>query len=124
MQEIFAPLNTALHAEQYSIVDLLDVIGGFALEPGQHNIAAALALHSRDYLEENPGKTLEGSSVMSEAYRRTFFDAEKSAIYGTDEVIKLGPVAVKSFVAFLIDGLQADREHGAGASNYSSTSHH
>lgn len=113
-QTIFARMATAMRNNSYLESDLYDLIGSFAEvaddNPGYSRIAAALAYHARDIVIET-GPPESYTELMIEVYRRTFFDAEFAAIYGTQDL--QGSPFLTQFASFVTDAVNAE-VHTAG----------
>ena len=83
-----SPVNEQLHQElavvlgqiELTDVDLFDLLGYFASV--QPDMAHALCYHIRDILGETE-EDADYSQVVTEAYRRAFFDEETAKRYGT-----------------------------------------
>lgn len=102
MQAIFAPLHANLIAQQLTDVDLLDLIAGFT---GTNPLYAhAIASHARDFMTESnaAGEEVSYSAIISEAYRRTFFDRETAETHGTQGMLDQGEAMLEAFVNHLI----------------------
>lgn len=124
MEQIFAPLRVAMLSHPYTLGDLLEVVGRFAQSPGQQHIAAAVSFHASDVLAEHDGVVLPYNELIAEAYRRTFFDAEKAAIYQTDQMLLQGPEHMKQFADYLIGSIGMDTTQVAAGSSHTSTARH
>lgn len=101
----FAPLKHAIEQQELSDVDLLDFIGGYALD--NPRITQALAFHARDYLIEAGSSDVTYSAVIAEVYRRTFFDPDTSKLYGTDGVFASRD-ALREFADMMTQRLTVD----------------
>lgn len=94
---IFADLETVLRRTEYTDVDLFDLIGSFS--DSSPTIAKAMSFHARDIL----GSTNEEANytdIMVEVFRRTFFDDEMAARYGTNMMIG-NPVQARGLVDYI-----------------------
>ncbi len=105
---IFSKLEKAMVARKYASKDLFHIIGAFVEDCPV--VSRALAFHSRDILSEIETQKIEFdyTEVVVEAYRRTFFDTELAARYGTDEFPKQGIEHLTSFVEFLLSNFKID----------------
>lgn len=108
MENIFAPLRSALLAQTYTLPDVLEVIGGFAQAEGQQHIATAISFHASDFIAERTGSDVPYNELLAEAYRRTFFDAEKAAKYNTDHILLQGEEYMRQFADYLIGCIDMD----------------
>lgn len=113
IETIFAKLDKAIRKEKYEAADLFALIGSFIQEaPG---IAYAMSQHASEILA--PGHPIPYGTytdVAVEVYRRTFFDPEEAAKYGTDQMVN-DPVALDHFVNFLISPENAAAPHQINA---------
>ncbi len=102
MQAIFAPLHDNLIAQQLTDVDLLDLIAGFT--GTNPTYAHAITSHARDFMAERnaAGEEVSYSAIISEAYRRTFFDRETAETYGTQGMLDQGDEMLEAFVNHLL----------------------
>lgn len=102
MQAIFAPLHANLIAQSLTDVDLLDLIAGFT--GTNPTYAHAIASHARDFMNESNAAQSEVSysAIISEAYRRTFFDRETAETYGTQGMLEQGEEMLQAFVNHLL----------------------
>jgi len=126
LQTIFHPLDDAIRHNPMDYTDLLDLIGQFAEHTPQ--VSQALAFHSRDYLvemaeAEGDGVVIDFSRVISEAYRRTFFDPKYTPMYGTDSVFP-GKDGLRKLVDYLVGNMQMDTaQAGRGSVHLPPASH-
>lgn len=102
MQAIFAPLHDNLIAQQLTDVDLLDLIAGFT--GTNPTYAHAITSHARDFMTERnaAGEEVSYSAIISEAYRRTFFDRDTAETYGTQGMLDQGDEMLEAFVNHLL----------------------
>lgn len=124
MEHIFAPLRSALLAHNYTLPDLLEVIGCFAQSEGQQHIATAISFHASDYIAENKGGEVQYNALLAEAYRRTFFDPEKAAKYNTDHILLQGETHMQQFADYLIGSINIDNAEAAAGTSHTSVRHH
>lgn len=99
----FDLLRTAMMSQDFGIIDLLDMVSGFIKD--QPQVGFAFTRHTGDILRELDEDTSEDVSfswVISESYRRTFFDVEAASLYGT-ETIASNTGAMDEMAAFLIE---------------------
>lgn len=108
MQAVFEPLSQKLQTRVFTDIDLLELIGEFA--GNNPPVAVALAFHARDILTEHDKADThtEYTQVVIETYRRTFFDADAAALYGTQHIPQQGPEALGELSKYLIHCLDAD----------------
>ena len=102
IQVIFEPLRVAIENEPYTAADLMSFLGNLVdVDPA---VARAACLHASDIFHEpQGGKTF--SWVITEIYRRTFFDAPYAALYGTTKLLDRGEDTLKQMVEHLLAGL-------------------
>ena len=111
IQEIFQPLHDILMAGDMEDSDVFDLLGNFSQETPA--IAVAMSFHIRDYILERAEEQFGWNEVISEAYRRTFFDEPHARKYGTQEMLERGPDYLKKFVDYMTGNLKMD-EHMVG----------
>lgn len=108
MQAAFEPLKARLQAKGYTDVELFELIGNFVdLDPV---IGKAMAFHSRDILTEHDHNNtkVEYTAVITEVYRRVFYDVDAAAKYGTEHMPQHGAEKLKAMTDYLIHSLDAD----------------
>lgn len=112
LEAIFRPLKDRLEGSDLTDIDLVELIGGFAVSSPP--VAQALAYHARDFMRECNAAELVASysSIIAETYRRTFFDAEHAVTYGTTEMLDKGPEMLKAFTAYLVCCIDMDDHQG------------
>ena len=116
-KEIFQPLHETFLAIPYREIDLLDVIAGFCLETP--HIAYALSSHTRDFIESSGCTSY--AEIISEGYRRTFFDEDYANKYNSAQLFNMGPQKLQDFAKYLIDGLTGDNARMAARSPMTGT---
>lgn len=118
MNEIFAPLQAAIMAREYSKADVFDLLGSFA--EGTPVVAAAMCFHLRDYFTTEETESTPWNAVLCELYRRTFFDIETATLYGTQEMAQQGPALMRQFVEFLSGNLRMDSaiDHASAGNHF------
>lgn len=87
--QYFEPLKKAFLSQDFYVADVFDMLGGFA--GTWPDVAKAMSYHIRDILIEyanaddgdDDTNTKPWTETVTEAYRRTFFDPEHAAKYGT-----------------------------------------
>jgi hypothetical protein len=116
MEAIFRPLKARLEGSDLTDIDLVELIGGFA--GSSPHIAQALAYHARDFMRECNASQVVASyaSIITETYRRTFFDEEHAVTYGTTEMLDKGPEMLKAFAAYLVCCIDMDDHQSASGS--------
>ena len=76
------------------------------IEAGHHAIAYSFLKHATDILRTTPKAT--SLQLMTECYRRAFFDAELAAQYGTDHVLAGDPQRARSYVDTIVACAKAE----------------
>ena len=113
MQAVFAPLVSVFAARNFQSGDLYELIGQFiGTNP---EVAQAMAFHARDILMGGEPPTTH-SAVITEVYRRTFFDVDYATKYGTSQLLERGAETMKSFVEYLATSFQMDDVQAAANS--------
>jgi hypothetical protein len=104
VQKAYEQFHAAICGADFALEDILDVQLGFLLR-GQVSVAAALTGHMKDQLSAmSAGDEVSYARLMSEAYRRTFADAQTAAKYGT-EYMATDEAQVVSFFGYVTQGL-------------------
>ncbi len=99
-KSVFAPLEAHIRKEEFTDIDLLNLITSFfAISPTAAN---AMAAHARDFLTENAHQDVTYTDAVVAMYFRTFFCPEHAGLYGTDSMIHT-PTALASLVQYIID---------------------
>lgn len=116
VEAIFRPLKARLEGSDLTYIHLVELIGSFAVS--SPHIAQALAYHARDFMHECNAAEVVASyaSIISETYRRTFFDIEHAVTYGTTEMLNRGPEMLKAFAAYLVCCIDMDDHQVASGS--------
>lgn len=118
MHQIFEPLRQTLEARPYTDIDLFDLIGSMGAVGSE--FSAAMALHSRDILQEAEDKdaTIDYSCVVAEVYRRTFYDVDHARKYGTSRIVESpdGEAILQSLANNLMQNLAMDQALDAAGS--------
>lgn len=89
--EYFQPLKDAFMSRDFYHAEIYDLLGGMA----QHyiDIAPAMCYHIRDLLTEAANEPnadderIQWNVLLAETFRRTFYDAETAALYGTEAYV-------------------------------------
>jgi hypothetical protein len=109
MTQIFAPLKQAIESQPLALADLMEIIGGFSgTSPG---IAQAMSFHARDIDIE--GAASSYPTLISEVYRRTFFDIEHATKYGTTDMLDQGSEVLTDFVTHMVGSITMDAAQDA-----------
>lgn len=126
---IFAPLKAQLEAMDANLGDVFDLIAELTFMSQMYGSAAAL--HVRDILNEWDEYDEDGdvvfrphAEIISEMYRRTFFDDKASHLYGTGDLFDRGPEALKEFADYLAGCLCMDAAQVAGGTFINGPEHH
>lgn len=99
-KDVFAPLEAHIRSEEYTDIDLLNLIGNFIdIAP---NVARALVKHAVDYMTEHADQDIQYTDAVVAAYYRTFFSPEHAGKYGTDHMVHDKP-ALRTFAQFAIN---------------------
>ena len=64
------------------------------------------------------------NALLAEAYRRTFFDAEKAAKYHTDHILLQGEEHMREFAQYLIGSINMDAAQGKVGTSHISADYH
>jgi hypothetical protein len=114
VEAIFQPLHEAFLEQKHEMADILDMLAGFSDDPHTSRIATALSLHARDILREDATFIERPPHLLSEMYRRTFFDVDTARVYGSSSLCEEGgEKMLKEFVDYLLLGFLADERQQA-----------
>lgn len=107
--EVFKPLEAYIRTEEYTDIDLFNMIGEYAaIAP---HVAQALAFQTRDILKSDfGGDDRSYTDILVELYWRTFFSPEHAGIYGTDHMVH-DPATLAQFVQYVIDPTTIEASH-------------
>ena len=97
MNEVFEEFKVFLAGQK--IIDMsfiFEFIATSLEDPKTQQIAYAFSSHARDLLQFD--STMSPLDLMTECYRRTFFDPELSALYGTEDFLNGNAEAARSFL--------------------------
>lgn len=118
LKAIFAPLAARIHQMDPDITSLMMLIGGFC--GTSPSVAQALCYHTKDYMMERQGEMTSYSSIMVEAYWRTFFDPVLSKKYTTG-IEFTSNEHYQQFVTYMVSSMDMEeQQHAAGSFHESS----
>lgn len=124
LDQIFQPLKNAILSVEYTDLDLLQLIGGWASSDAPH-VATSICQHARDYMMEHAQEEFTYSALIAEVYWRVFFDPQASNKYGENPMAGADLDTLKKFADGLAETLMMDvAQDSHGSVHAAPAAHH